>query len=224
MSLPEQVQVSRTHERERVTVPRSKRWLDLVVTIPILACCAPFMVIIAALVKLTSKGPALFRQQRIGRDDEPFEMLKFRSMVVNNDDSALREAVRLELAGSRAGEAGDSYKLSDDPRITRVGRFIRATSIDELPQLLNVVRGEMSLVGPRPALPWEAVQFPPEFRHRTEVPPGITGLWQVSGRSMLSTLDMLALDAAYIENWSLGLDMRILLRTLPALLRGDGAR
>jgi len=102
--------------------------------------------------------------------------LKFRSMVLNDDDSALREAMRLELAGSRAGSDGDSFKLAEDPRITRVGRVIRATSIDELPQLFNVIRGEMSLVGPRPALPWEAEQFPPEFQRRTDMPPGITGL------------------------------------------------
>jgi lipopolysaccharide/colanic/teichoic acid biosynthesis glycosyltransferase len=223
MSLPEFVEAAPAVERERV-VPRAKRWLDLVVTLPVLACCAPFMLIVAALVKLTSKGPALFRQKRVGRDDTPFEMLKFRSMVLNDDDSALREAVRLELAGSRAGSDGDSFKLAHDPRITRVGRFIRATSIDELPQLFNVIRGEMSLVGPRPALPWEAEQFPQEFQRRTDVPPGITGLWQVSGRSMLSTLDMLRLDLEYADNWSLAQDVSILLRTIPTLLRGDGAR
>jgi len=203
---------------------RAKRLLDLLVAIPVLMFLSPLMAVVALLVKATSRGPVLFHQERVGRDDAPFTMLKFRSMVVNDDDSALREAVRLELAGSRAGERGDSYKLAHDPRITRIGKLLRATSIDELPQLFNVLRGEMSLVGPRPALPWEAEQFPREFRRRTDMPPGITGLWQVSGRSMLSTLDMLRLDLEYADTWSLALDVRILVRTVPTLLRGDGAR
>jgi lipopolysaccharide/colanic/teichoic acid biosynthesis glycosyltransferase len=108
--------------------------------------------------------------------------------------------------------------------VTRVGRVMRSTSIDELPQLFNVLRGEMSLVGPRPALQWEADIFPPEYQRRTTVPPGITGLWQVSGRSTLGTLDMLRLDVEYVDTWSLGMDLRILMRTLPVLVRGDGAR
>jgi lipopolysaccharide/colanic/teichoic acid biosynthesis glycosyltransferase len=131
--------------------------------------------------------------------------------------------VRLELAGQRAEEDG-SFKIHEDPRITLVGRWLRRTSVDELPQLLNVVRGEMSLVGPRPALVWEAELFPPEYRRRTDVLPGITGLWQVRGRSRLSTLDMLRLDVEYADTWSLRQDLSILLRTLPVVLRGDGAR
>ena len=130
-------------------------------------------------------------------------MLKFRSMVVSApaDDSALRQAFHEELAGVRKAE-GESFKLADDPRVTRVGKFIRATSLDEFPQLFNVVRGEMTLVGPRPALVWETEAFPPKFRRRTDVPPGCTGLWQVSGRSQLSTPEMLELDLEYVDRRS----------------------
>jgi lipopolysaccharide/colanic/teichoic acid biosynthesis glycosyltransferase len=152
-------------------------------------------------------------------------MLKFRSMVLSApaDDSALRQAIHDELAGT-SHAVGASYKLAADPRVTSIGRIIRATSLDEITQLFNVVRGEMSLVGPRPALDWEAEAFPPEFRRRTDVLPGITGLWQVSGRSRLSTPEMLQLDLDYVDNHSLGLDVGILLRTIPVVIRGDGAR
>jgi lipopolysaccharide/colanic/teichoic acid biosynthesis glycosyltransferase len=144
-------------------------------------------------------------------------------MVVNDDDSALRDAVQRELDGTREEEDG-SFKLADDPRVTPVGRLLRRTSFDEVPQLFNVLLGQMSLVGPRPALPWEVALFPPELRRRHEVLPGLTGLWQVSGRSRLGTPDMLRLDVEYVDSWSLGLDLSILVRTVPVLLRGDGAR
>jgi lipopolysaccharide/colanic/teichoic acid biosynthesis glycosyltransferase len=200
-----------------------KRAVDLVVTVPILLVLSPLLALVAVIVKLTSRGPVLFRQERIGMSDEPFTMLKFRSMVENADDSALREIIQLELAGARVPEAR-SFKLAGDTRITRVGRILRATSVDELPQLINVVRGDMSLVGPRPALPWEVDSFPVEFRRRTTVPPGITGLWQVNGRSRVGTLDMLRFDLEYVDTWSLSTDLRILLRTLPVVIFGDGAR
>ena len=152
-------------------------------------------------------------------------MMKFRSMVVSApaDDGALREAIREELAGVRRPE-NESFKLAADPRVTRVGRLLRATSLDEIPQLFNVARGEMSLVGPRPALDWEHDAFPPEFRRRTDVLPGISGLWQVSGRSQLSTPQMLRLDIEYVDRRSLWLDIQILFRTIPVVIRGDGAR
>jgi lipopolysaccharide/colanic/teichoic acid biosynthesis glycosyltransferase len=204
-------------------VPRRKRALDLVVAGTALALLSPLFAVVAALVRGTSRGPCFFRQERLGRGNRPFDVLKFRTMVVNDDDSALREIVRLELAGERDEEDG-SFKVQDDPRITRVGRWLRRTSIDELPQLLNVVRGEMSLVGPRPALAWEHELFTPEQQRRTEVLPGITGLWQVRGRSHLSTPDMLRLDVEYVDRWSLRLDLSILLHTIPVVLRGDGAR
>jgi lipopolysaccharide/colanic/teichoic acid biosynthesis glycosyltransferase len=200
-----------------------KRVLDLVVVTPMIVLLSPLLVLVAVIVKLTSRGPVLFRQERVGLDGRPFTLLKFRSMIVTDDDTALREIVQLELAGERSAQGG-SFKVLDDPRVTRVGRVMRSTSIDELPQLFNVLRGEMSLVGPRPALQWEADIFPPEYQRRTTVPPGITGLWQVSGRSTLGTLDMLRLDVEYVDTWSLGMDLRILMRTLPVLVRGDGAR
>jgi lipopolysaccharide/colanic/teichoic acid biosynthesis glycosyltransferase len=202
----------------------SKRVFDLAVAIPALILCAPVFAIVALLVKMSGRGPVFFRQVRIGLRDQPFTMLKFRTMIVNDDDSALREAVRLELAGERSAGDDGSFKLDRDPRITCVGRWLRATSIDELPQLINVLRGDMSIVGPRPALAWERDLFPDEYRRRTEVPPGITGLWQVSGRSHLTTPDMLRLDLEYVDNSSLALDFRILVETIPTLVRGDGAR
>jgi lipopolysaccharide/colanic/teichoic acid biosynthesis glycosyltransferase len=201
-----------------------KRALDLVVASVALVVSAPLLIIAAVLVRLSSRGPILFRQERVGLCDERFTMLKFRTMRVNNDDSALRELNRQELSGERTTGENGSFKLARDPRITRVGRLLRATSIDELPQLFNVVRGDMSIVGPRPALPWETELFPRQYARRTASSPGITGLWQVSGRSRLSALDMLRLDVEYVDNWSLGLDVRITLRTIPALFRRNGAR
>ena len=203
----------------------AKRALDVVVAVPMLLVLSPLLALVALLVKLTSPGPVFFRQARVGLRGAPFTMLKFRTMVrVEGDDhAALRAAIEQELNGEAVASDG-SFKLDNDPRITPVGRWLRASSIDELPQLINVVRGEMSLVGPRPSLGWEAELFPPEYRVRTAVPPGITGLWQVRGRSRLTTLDMLQLDREYVDNWSFWTDVRILVETVPALVRGDGAR
>jgi len=203
---------------------RSKRLLDLVIAVPTLVVLSPVFALAGVLVKATSKGPILFRQERIGWRGDPFSMLKFRTMVLNDDDTALREINRQEITGERSVGEGGSFKLQSDARITGVGGWLRATSLDELPQLVNVARGQMSLVGPRPALAWEVELFPPEYRCRTDVLPGITGLWQVSGRSRLSMLDMLRLDTEYRDHQSLALDLRILLRTLPAIIRGDGSR
>jgi len=213
------------HARGHVRTPTTKRILDLVITLPLLAILSPLLVVIAAAIKATSRGPVLFHQSRVGFNDEPFTMVKFRSMIVNapSDDRALREAFHQELAGVRRPQ-NKSFKLDDDPRVTPVGRVLRASSLDEITQLFNVVRGEMSLVGPRPALEWEAEAFPPEFRRRTDVLPGITGLWQVSGRSHVSTPEMLRLDIEYVDRRSLWLDIKILVRTIPVVIRGDGAR
>ncbi len=200
-----------------------KRTLDIVGSTFGLLVLAPLLAVVAVLVRLTSPGPALFRQERVGAGGRSFTLVKFRTMVVNDDDSALREAVQRELDGTREEEDG-SFKLLDDPRVTPVGRWLRRTSLDEVPQLVNVLLGQMSLVGPRPALPWEADLFPSDLRRREEMPPGLTGLWQVSGRSRLGTPDMLRLDVEYVDSWSLGLDLSILVRTVPVLLRGDGAR
>jgi lipopolysaccharide/colanic/teichoic acid biosynthesis glycosyltransferase len=208
-----------------IRVPITKRALDLVVTVPLLIVISPLLALIALAIKLTSPGPVLFHQTRVGLGEKPFGMLKFRSMVVNapSNDAALREAFQEELDGTREMEA-DSFKLNDDPRVTKVGKMLRASSLDEITQLFNVVKGEMSLVGPRPALDWEHEMFAPEFKRRTDVLPGITGLWQVSGRSLLSTPDMLKFDMEYLDRRSIWLDIQILCKTLPTVIRGDGAR
>ncbi|MGY1812816.1 sugar transferase [Blastococcus sp. SYSU D00820] len=200
-----------------------RRTLDVLLSAIGLLVLAPVLLAIALWVRLDSPGPALFRQERLGRDRRPFRLYKFRSMRCGGDDRAHRELIAAELRGEDTACEG-STKLSADDRVTASGRFLRRTSLDEVPQLLNVLRGDMSLVGPRPCLPWEAELFPPEYADRFAVRPGLTGLWQISGRSRLGTLDMLRLDLEYLRRRRLGLDLLILLRTLPSLLRGDGAR
>lgn len=181
------------------------------------------MVAAAAAVKIDSDGPVLFRQRRVGRDGQVLVMFKFRTMKPNSDDARLRELITRELNGEDTREEGSS-KLNNDTRVTRIGRMLRRSSLDELPQILNVLRGQMALVGPRPCLEWEAALFPAEFHARFSVRPGITGLWQVSGRSALTTLDMLKLDLEYVRRRSVIMDIQILLRTVPTLLRRNGAR
>jgi lipopolysaccharide/colanic/teichoic acid biosynthesis glycosyltransferase/peptidoglycan/xylan/chitin deacetylase (PgdA/CDA1 family) len=200
-----------------------RRAVDVVVSGAALVALAIPMLLIAAAIRLEDGGPALFRQRRVGLRRRPFEMLKFRTMVPGGDDRALRELIARELRGEDTVVDGSS-KLHRDPRITRVGRFLRRTSLDELPQLINVLRGDMTLVGPRPCLEWEAEMFPAEYSARFDVPPGLTGLWQVSGRSALGTLDMLRLDVRYVEQRTLARDLEILVRTVPTLLGGGGAR
>jgi len=211
--------------RRPITPPWSQRALDLVITVPLVVLLSPLLLAIAVAIKINSRGPALFKQKRIGLNEAPFEMYKFRSMVVHapSDDHALRQAFHDELAGVAQPE-NDSFKLANDPRVTRVGAMLRATSLDEITQLFNVVKGEMALVGPRPALDWEHEAFAPRYRRRTDVLPGLTGLWQVSGRSHLSTPEMLDLDLEYVDRRSIWLDLQILFRTIPTVLRGDGAR
>jgi lipopolysaccharide/colanic/teichoic acid biosynthesis glycosyltransferase len=201
----------------------ARRAVDLTVVVIALLVLAIPMLFIAAAVKWGSPGPALYRHQRIGRGGQPFTMYKFRTMRVGGSDAQHRELIARELRGEDTSVNG-SWKIDRDPRVTRVGSFLRRTSVDELPQLINVLRGQMSLVGPRPCLDWEAEMFPARFAERFDVPPGLTGLWQVSGRSTMGTLEMLELDLAYVRSWSFWSDLRILLRTVPALLRGHGAR
>jgi lipopolysaccharide/colanic/teichoic acid biosynthesis glycosyltransferase len=217
--------VSESVMRPRLAPPLAKRALDLLITVPLLVLLSPVLAAIAIAIKVTSSGPALFRQTRIGLGEQPFTMFKFRSMVVSapSDDSALRKAFRDELDGVAQPE-NDSFKLHDDPRVTRIGKLLRATSLDEVPQLFNVVKGEMSLVGPRPALDWEHEMFTPDQQRRTDVLPGLTGMWQVNGRSRLATPEMVELDLEYVERHSIWLDIQILFRTIPTLIRGDGAR
>jgi lipopolysaccharide/colanic/teichoic acid biosynthesis glycosyltransferase len=197
--------------------------LDVLVASIVLLLILPMMLLMALWVRLDSPGPALLRQPRVGRGERTFTLYKFRTMRVDCNDHAHRALIKAELAGT-ATISGGSTKLPDDPRVTRAGRFLRRTSLDELPQLINVLTRQMSLVGPRPTLTWEAELFPPEFMERFTVRPGLTGLWQVRGRSTVGTLDMLRMDLEYVRNRSLRGDLTILLATVPALFRGDGAR
>ena len=199
-----------------------KRAIDVTLATVMLAMSSPMLLLVAVLIRATSPGPVLFRQTRVGKDGVPFLMLKFRTMRTGCDDAVHRDYVQRLLSDAAEPQAG-LYKLADDPRITPVGRVLRTLSIDELPQLLNVLVGSMSLVGPRPALPFEAILFPEWAAPRYLVAPGVTGLWQVSGRNRLTMLQGLRLDVEYVERRSLGLDLLILVRTVPAVL-GRGAR
>jgi lipopolysaccharide/colanic/teichoic acid biosynthesis glycosyltransferase len=200
-----------------------RRTADILIAGSVLLVFCPLMVTIAVVIRSTSPGPALFKQHRAGLARRPFSFYKFRTMRVGGDDTALREIIARELRGEDTSSRG-SRKLDGDSRITRFGSLLRRTSLDELPQLFNVLLGDMSLVGPRPCLEWEAEMFPSEFDERFAVRPGITGLWQVSGRSTIGTLDMLRLDVYYVRQRTLCGDVAIVARTLPAVLRGDGAR
>jgi len=196
----------------------AKAALDLVGAALLIAVLSPLMLVIALLVKATSKGPVLFAQKRMGAGGIPFRVLKFRSMV--QDAEAFEDTLALQR---RAG-AGPFFKVHDDDRVTPVGRFLRVWSLDELPQLFNVVRGEMSLVGPRPLLVREYQEFPEGVREwRFAVKPGITGLWQVSGRSRTTDASRLRLDRLYVERMTLRDDLAILARTPMAVLRAEGA-
>jgi lipopolysaccharide/colanic/teichoic acid biosynthesis glycosyltransferase len=197
-----------------------KRTFDVVIGAACLLVLAPVLLAAAMAVRLSSPGPALFRQTRVGLGGREFVMLKFRTMRVGCSDEVHRSFVKALLRG-QARTVDGLYKLAEDTRITRVGAVLRKLSVDELPQLINVLRGDMSLVGPRPALPWEVALFPEWSRARFEVSPGITGLWQVSGRNRLTLVQGLALDVAYVRRRNLWLDLRILARTVPAVVRGD---
>jgi lipopolysaccharide/colanic/teichoic acid biosynthesis glycosyltransferase len=200
----------------------ARRVVDVAVCLVLLTFLVLPMLMIAFAVRAEDCGPALFRQERVGLRRSRFTLFKFRTMSPGGDDAALRDLIARELSGEDTVVNGSS-KLNGDRRITRTGAFLRRTSLDELPQLINVLRGDMTLVGPRPCLDWEADMFPPEFAPRFNVRPGLTGLWQVSGRSTLGTLEMLKLDVAYVRSRSLRSDVGILLRTMPALMR-SGAR
>jgi lipopolysaccharide/colanic/teichoic acid biosynthesis glycosyltransferase len=199
-----------------------KRALDVVGGGLLLVVVAPLLVCAALAVRLTSPGSAMFRQVRLGRDGRPFVMLKLRTMQDGCPDTEHRAYIQALLAGEATPVDG-LYKVRSDTRVTRVGAVLRRTSMDELPQLWNVLCGHMSLVGPRPVLPYEAEMFPAWAHRRFEVRPGLTGLWQVSGRNRVTMLDGLALDVRYVERHGLLLDLAILLRTVGAVL-GRGAR
>lgn len=187
----------------------------------LLICLAPLYAVVAIALRLDTPGPTLFRQRRIGREGREFTMLKFRSMHVGASSAAHRLYIA-ELVDSRA-PAGGLLKLTEDPRVTRVGALIRKASVDELPQLLNVIAGQMSLVGPRPAMPYELEHYEPEHFERFLVRPGITGLWQVSGRNTLGFNEMLDLDVEYVRTRTVARDLGLMLRTPLAVLRAHTA-
>jgi exopolysaccharide biosynthesis polyprenyl glycosylphosphotransferase len=199
---------------------RLKRALDLVVGTLALIVLSPLLAACAIAIKLDSPGPVFFRQRRVGRDDKPFEVFKFRSMRADADQHKGKVA---ELNFHGGGNENGMFKIRADPRITRVGGFLRRYSIDELPQLFNILRGEMSLVGPRPLIETEDRQIEGRFRRRLSLTPGLTGLWQAHGRSDIPFEQMVNLDYLYVTNWSLWLDLKLLMRTASAVLRGTGA-
>lgn len=194
----------------------AKRIFDVVLSSIALVVAFPVLLVAAIGIKVTSPGPVLFRQQRVGRDGVPFDVLKLRTMVLDAE-SLLADLI------DRNESDGPLFKLKDDPRVTSVGRILRKLSIDELPQLWNVVRGDMSLIGPRPALPREAAEWGDELHERLRVRPGITGMWQVSGRSDSGFEEYQRLDLFYVDNWSILIDLGILIRTVPAVITGRGA-
>jgi len=218
-----------SRDKGRRSVLFVKRTVDFTGSSIMLILLAPVFVVIALAIKLSSRGPVFYRQQRVGRYGQTFTFLKFRSMFVNNDSNVHKDFVT-RLIASKAEEAAPKetgegvYKLTNDKRITRVGKILRRTSLDELPQFINVLKGEMSLVGPRPPIPYELAAYQTWHRHRLlAVKPGITGLWQVMGRSSVRFDEMVRLDLRYASTWTPWLDLKILLRTPGAVIRGSGA-
>lgn len=218
-----------TGNDERKSARMVKRAIDIGGSILGLLLLLPLMAAIAVAIKMTSNGPVIFRQVRVGLRGEKFTFLKFRTMYAGNDQTVHREYTRRLIRGSVAANSRTVnetavYKIKDDPRVTRVGKWLRRTSLDELPQLLNVLKGEMSLVGPRPAIPYEVESYAVWHRRRLLfVKPGITGLWQINGRSRVSFDEMVRLDLRYAQSWSVAKDLCILLKTPTAVFSGNGA-
>jgi lipopolysaccharide/colanic/teichoic acid biosynthesis glycosyltransferase len=217
-------------ERYRTASLRVKRIIDVIGSIAGILIFSPFFVLIPIGIKLTSRGPVLFRQERVGQYGKKFMFLKFRSMHANNDPDVHKKYVQNLIDGKAPGDAGRDvsaqkvYKITNDKRVTAFGHILRRTSLDELPQFINVLRGEMSLVGPRPPIPYEIEKYKIWHRRRVlEIKPGITGLWQISGRSSTTFDEMVRLDLQYARNWSLWMDVKILLKTPRAVLTGKGA-
>lgn len=217
-------------ERSRKNALKMKRIMDVIGSITGILIFSPFFLLIPLCIKLTSRGPVLFRQVRIGQYEKRFIFLKFRSMFVNTDQEVHKEFVYNLIANKNFGETGDTaggkkiYKITKDSRVTSTGKIIRKTSLDELPQFFNVLKGEMSLVGPRPPIPYELETYDSWHRRRVlEVKPGITGLWQVSGRSSISFDEMVRLDLQYATSWSLWQDIKILVKTPWVMVAAKGA-
>jgi lipopolysaccharide/colanic/teichoic acid biosynthesis glycosyltransferase len=226
----ETVRRTRFTEPQVSLYPRAKRWVDVICSAALLVLLSPVMALIALAIRLDSSGPAIFRQKRVGQWGKQFIMFKFRSMHANADEKVHRQFASDYINGNGHKKNGTSsggdevvYKPNGDKRITRVGRWLRRTSLDELPQLFNVLRGEMSLVGPRPAVPYEVDEYSKWHLHRLTVMPGLTGLAQVSGRSGLTFEKIVRIDLVYVRRRSLALDLAILLRTIPVVLRADSA-
>lgn len=205
-----------------------KRAFDIVISLGAVAVSSPLWLFCALFIKLDSRGAILFRQERVGMDGRVFLCYKFRTMYADADEAIHRAAYEKNIKNLHESGAPNEEKLygkvRNDPRITRIGAFLRRSSLDELPQFLNVLKGDMSIVGPRPPIPYEVESYELWHRKRLDIKPGITGLWQVSGRSRLTFEEMVKIDIFYIENWSLMLDLKIILLTLPAVLRGEGAK
>ena len=206
---------------------RLKRLMDLVVAGLALTLVSPLFLLLSILIKRSSPGPVLFVQERLGRDGRPFKFYKFRSMVHNSDDTIHRQFAAMFINGDEGGCAASNsgekvFKLKRDPRITPIGAFLRRTSLDELPQLINIVKGDMSLVGPRPPIAYEIENYQPWHMERLKAVPGLTGLWQISGRSSVSFDEMVRLDIRYINEWSFWGDVSIIAKTVPVVIRGTG--
>jgi lipopolysaccharide/colanic/teichoic acid biosynthesis glycosyltransferase len=218
LAIPRAIRINHTYER-------TKRLLDILFSLLILIPLCVIIVIVAICIRLDTEGPIFFRQKRVGRNGNEFEMLKFRSMYVNNDDSCHRAAIAKYMSGQKLAESttGDlSYKQVDDPRVTRIGRFLRKTSIDELPQFFNVLRGEMSLVGPRPPVPYEVENYDIYHKLRLSGKPGLTGPWQVYGRSRVTFIEMVEMDIAYLKRQALLEDLKLIALTVPVMIWGRG--
>ncbi len=204
---------------------RAKRILDIVFTLLILIPLGVILVIFAVLIRIDSKGPIFFRQKRVGMNGVEFDIYKLRSMYTDCDDSVHRDSIKQYLNGAALNgkaDSGNQYKLVDDPRVTRIGRFIRKTSIDELPQFINVLQGEMTLVGPRPPVPYEVAEYDPQDRLRLSGKPGLTGIWQIYGRSRVPFKKMVEMDIEYLEQQSILQDLKLVALTVPVILLSRG--
>jgi len=200
-----------------------KRWLDIVTSVTMMLLLMPLCALIVLAIKLTSRGPVLFRQERIGLGGKRFTILKFRTMTADNDPSIHRDWMR-DFITKPSVARRQSWKMSRDPRVTPLGHALRRTCLDEIPQFFNVLKGEMSLVGPRPCIPYEYEYYQAWHCDRVTAMPGLTGLWQISDRARISFDEMVKLDLEYIRHWSIWLDIRILLRTPSAVLFAKGNR
>ncbi len=204
-----------------------KRVVDLSIVLLLLPLCVPLLLLIMLAIRLDSPGPALFRQKRVGQDEGTFELLKLRSMYMHRDDGEHRRAMAQFIRGAPVDvdsslASGSSYKVVEGQRVTRVGRFLRKTSLDELPQLFNVLRGEMSLVGPRPPLVYEVLYYSVRDKLRLKGKPGLTGIWQIYGRSRVTFAEMVEMDLEYLRKQSLLLDFKLVILTVPVMICGRG--